>query len=210
MNRQLERYNLVWGVLLVVFGFAAFIESFSTLTAWGWAGVLAATGLFVFGIYRQDRSDWGLLLPTYILWAIAAMIVLIELYILRGEAIAFYVLSAIALPFVYTYWKNREAWWFLIPAYVLLAVGLMVGLIGLEWLSDFMIPAYVMFAIATPFFMVYARNRKNWWALIPAGIMGVIGLGFVMASPGFRFIIPLALVVAGVWILVRQFLPWQT
>jgi hypothetical protein len=204
MNRRLEKHNLVWGVMLIVFGFASFIESFSDLTTWGWVGVLGATGAFIFALYWRDRSDWGLLIPTYVLWSIAVMIVLIEFNILRNEAVATYVLSAIALPFIYTYWRNREAWWFLIPAYALLAIGFMVGLIGLGWLNDLLIPSYVMFAIAIPFFIVYFRNRKNWWALIPAGIMGLIGLGFLMATPSIRIIFPLALVVIGVWVLVRQ------
>jgi hypothetical protein len=93
----------------------------------------------------------------------------------------------------------------LIPAYVLFAVGLMVGLIGLGVLDDLLIPAYVMFAIAIPFFVVYARDTKQWWALIPAGIMTVIGLSFLIAEAAIQYVVPAALVIIGVWILVRQF-----
>jgi threonine/homoserine/homoserine lactone efflux protein len=65
-------------------------------------------------------------------------------------------------------------------------VGVMVGLIGLGVLDDLLIPTYVMFAIAIPFFVVYARDTKQWWALIPGGIMVVIGLSFLVAEAMFR------------------------
>ena len=100
--------------------------------------------------------------------------------------------------------RNGHNWGLLIPAYVLVMVGGMVGLIGLRILRDLLIPAYVMLAIAAPFFVVYFRNTKNWWALIPGGIMGVIAAGFLLASPAVRFIVPVILVLIGMWILIRQ------
>src|SRR5690606_41960036 len=48
--------------------------------------------------------------------------------------------------------------------------------------------AYVMFAIALPFLYVYLRNRENWWALIPGGIMLTIGVGLLAGA--FEIIIP--------------------
>ena len=121
-----------------------------------------------------------------------------------GEAIAVYVLGVIALPFVVGYLRHQDSWGLLIPAYVLFAVGIMVGLIGLGWLDDFLIPAYVMGAIAIPFFVVYIRNPKNWWALIPGGIMGLMSIAFLLATPAVRFIVPVVMVLAGIWILFRQ------
>ena len=84
-------------------------------------------------------------------------------------------------PFLIVFLSNTEQWWALIPTYVMAAIGLMVGLIGLGILSDLLIPAYVMFAIALPFFVVYLRDTKQWWALIPAGIMTAIGI-LIMAG----------------------------
>ncbi|NIN64744.1 MAG: hypothetical protein GTO63_08590, partial [Anaerolineae bacterium] len=84
-----------------------------------------------------------------------------------------YVLAAIALPFLVAFLRDRSRWGLLIPAYVLLAVGVMVVLIEGGLLSDLLIPAYVLFAIAIPFFVVYARDPKQWWPLIPGGILAV-------------------------------------
>jgi hypothetical protein len=115
------------------------------------------------------------------------------------------VLWTIAFPFLVGFLRDRSNWGLLVPAYVLTAVGLMVALIGLEVLDDLLIPAYVMFAIALPFLVVYLRNPKEWWPLIPGGIMAVIGFSFLIVEAAAQYIVGVALLVAGAWILVRQF-----
>jgi hypothetical protein len=201
-----RKQGLVWGSLLILFGLVGLVEVYIDLAAWAWVTILAAAGLVAFGIYLTDRSEQTLLIPAYILWAIALMVALITLNILRDELIATYVLTAIALPFLAVFLRNRKQWWALIPTYVLLAVGVMVGLIGGGVLDDLLIPAYVMFAIAIPFLVVYARNPKQWWPLIPGGITAIIGLSFLIAEAAIQYIAPAALILVGVWILARQFI----
>lgn len=205
MKSQARKQSLVWGILLVVFGVVWLVEQFTDLTAWGWVALLAAAGLGVFGIYLTDRSEWGLLIPAYVLWAVAGLIALVTLNVLRDESVATYVLAAIALPFLVAFLRDRRRWGLLIPAYVLLAVGVMIVLTEQRVLSDLLIPAYVLFVIAIPFFVVYARDPKQWWPLIPGGIMAVIGLSFLIAEAAVQYVGPAVLVLVGVWILVRQF-----
>jgi hypothetical protein len=205
MQPKLYKQSLIWGILLIFFGIAALVDSFIDLTAMGWTVVLLIAGLVPLGVYWQQRSNWAYLIPTYVFWSIAGLIALISWKLLIGEIIPVYVLWAIAFPFLVGFLRNRANWGLLIPAYVLFAVGAMVGLIGLGFLSDLLIPAYVMIAIALPFFVVYLRNPKNWWALIPGGIMGIIAVGFLLATPEVRYIVPAALVLLGIWILIRQF-----
>ena len=206
MELRFRRQGLVWGSFLTAIGILALLENYTDLSAWVWVVVLAATGAGFYAIYRTDRSDRWMLIPVYVMWAIALMIALITLNILRGEAIATYVLASIALPFLWVFLHDRDQWWALIPAYVLLAVGVMVGLIGLGVIDGLLIAAYVMFAIAIPFFVVYIRNTAEWWALIPGGIMAAIGLSFLLAEAAGQYVLPVLLVAAGVWILIRQFI----
>ena len=256
MKLQSRNQALIWGSLLIIFGVVGLVESFTDLSAWAWVGILAATGLGIFGIYLRDRSEWWPLIPAYALWAVAGLLALVELNVLDGEFLAAYVLSAIALPFIAVYlrdtsqwWalipayvllavaamillsetallpatfeatfvltaialpflvvylRNREQWWPLIPAYVLLSIGIMIPLEELGVLNDFLVPAYVMFVIAIPFFIVYFRNPKQWWPLIPGGIMAAIGLSFLLAE-AFQYVFPALVILVGIWVLIRSF-----
>jgi hypothetical protein len=256
METRAERHRAVWGGLLIVFGLMALVESITDVTGWVWVAVLIVAGLGVFGVYRIDRSDRLLLIPAYVMWAVAGLIALVTLGVLPGTLIATYVLTSIALPFLAVYlrhrgqwwalipayvllaiglmtaligwnvlegaWiatyvltadalpflvvylRRREHWWALIPTYVLLAVGLMVGLIGQGVLSGLLIPAYVMFAIGIPFFVIFALDRRRWWALIPSGAVAVIGFAFLLAEGRFIYVGPAVLLAAGAWILLRQ------
>jgi hypothetical protein len=257
METQADRRNLGWGVVLITFGLVAMMDVFTGVTEWVKVGILAAGGLVLVVLFLADRSDWGLLIPTYVLlstaliaavalldflegdimggvvlilvglpflavylrdreqwWAIipayimlaiALMLLLTEWNIMGDELVAPFVLTSIALPFLVIYSRDREKWWSLIPAYTMLVIALMVGLIEVGVLDDLLVPAYINLAIALPFFYVYARNRQSWWALIPGGIMAVIGLAFLMSEGFVQYVLPAVLITAGVWILVRQF-----
>ena len=205
MKSRTMRQSVVWGGILILVGVLLLVETVTDLSAWIWIILLAAGGLGAFGFYRSDRADWPMLLTAYVLWAIALLVALITLNILRDEGVAFYVLLVIALPFLAVYYRDRAQWWALIPAYVLIVVAVMVGLIGLGVLDDLLVPAYVLFAIALPFFVVYARDRKQWWLLIPGGVLAVVGLSFLIAEAAFVYIGALVLIAVGVGVLVRVF-----
>jgi len=256
MQLQSRNQALVWGSLLIIFGVVGLVESFTDLSTWAWVAILAATGLGIFGIFLRDRSEWWPLIPAYALWAVAGLLVLVELNVLDGEFLATYVLSAIAFPFIAVFLRDRSQWWALIPAYVLLAVaamillsetfllpdafeatfiltaialpflvvylrdqtqwwalipayvllsiGIMLPLDDLGILNDLLIPAYVMFVIAIPFFVVYIRNPKQWWPLIPGGIMAAFGLSFLLVE-AFQYVFPALVILVGFWILLRSF-----
>ncbi len=203
MGSRTARQSLVWGGLLIVVGVLLAINQLTELSPWVWVLALGASGLAALGLYLADRSDWGMLITAYALLAITLLVALITLDVLRGEAIGFFVLVAIALVFLAVYFHNRTQWWALIPAYVLLALGIMLGLMELGLLEELLVPAYVLIAIAIPFFVVFARDRRQWWALIPGGVLGVIGLSFLVAQGAFAFVGALVLVVVGLWMLAR-------
>lgn len=205
MESRAWRQAIVRGGLLVFFGVLTLVERYTDLGLWTWVGLLGAAGLGVLLIFLTDRSDWGLLIPTYVLWAIAAMLALIEQDVLRDEFVALYAIVAVAIPFLVVFVRDRSQWWALVPAYVLIAVGIMVVLIEQGALEDELAGAYVMLAIAAPFLVVYARNPKQWWFLIPGGILAVIGLFLLLAEGLMQYVPAVALLLVGVWILVRQF-----
>lgn len=199
------RARAVWGGFLVVLGAVLLLNYFVELGLWPWVLFMTFFGLAFFVFYAMDRTQNWLLLPSYILLAIAAMLVLIELDVLRGDVVALYVFAVIAIPFLYAYFRNRRAWWYLIPAYVMIALS---GLIGLEALGTFKGEtevSYIMFTIALPFLYVYVRNTKHWWALIPGGIMAIIGFAFLFTAELGRYIGPAFIILVGLWVLFRGF-----
>ena len=205
MKSKGTKQILLWSLVLILVGLLLLVGQFIEVGPWVWVAVLAVGGLCGLGLFLTDRSDWLMLLAAYILWAIAVLIAVEALDFLPDVAISVYVLLAIASPFVFVYLRNRSQWWWLIPAYVLAAVGGVVILAEAAGVSDNLITAYVMFAIAVPFFVVYARNRSQWWFLIPGGIMGAIGIGFLIVENLLAIMGALALIALGLWSLVRGF-----
>ena len=205
MNTRSRKQGLVWGGLFIVLGVMALLEIVTDLSAWIWVAVLVIGGLGVFGIYATDRAEKWLLIISYALLAVAGLVTLITLDVLQDPLIATYVLLAIALPFLVAFLADRTRWGLLIPAYVLIVVGVMVPLTELNVLDDNLTAAFILIAVAIPFFVVFLRNTKNWWALIPGGILAIVGLSFLIAEAAVEYIFAAVLIVAGILIVVRQF-----
>ena len=168
--------------------------------------VLSLIGLPFLVVFLSNRkNNWWALIPAYVLFAIAIMIFLIGINVLQDSWVALYVLTSIGIPFLIVYLMNRENWWALIPAYTMFVIGIMVALIDNRILNDLAIPAYVMFVIALPFLYVYFTNREHWWALIPGGIMTVMGIGFFAGTDLAKYVIPVVFILGGVLVLFRSF-----
>ena len=205
MNTQSKKSGLVWGGLLIVFGVLALLDTVTDLGAWVWVAVLTIGGLGIYAIYATDRAEKWLLIISYAMLAVAGLVTLLTLGVLDDPYVATYVLLAIAFPLLVAFLRDRTKWGLLIPAYVLLAVGVFVPLTELGVLDDNLTVTYILFAVAIPFFVVFIRNSKNWWALIPGGILAIIGLSFLIAEASVEYIFAAALIVAGILIVVRQF-----
>ncbi len=215
MLSRAAKQTLIWGGVLILTGVLLLVNRFVELSPWIWAAFLAGAGLGAFGLYLADRSDGLVLLAAYLLWAIAGLIALVPPGFLRDEAVACYVLLAIALPFLATFVRDRARWWALIPAYPLLVVSGAIGLAKSGLVGDDLVSAFVVLAIAIPFFVIYARDRRQWWALIPGIVLAASGLSIgswlpwhavrsaLIAGDAVEVAVALVLLVVGAWILVR-------
>ncbi len=154
-------------------------------------------------VYLKNKGRWWALIPAYVFLLIGILITLDEGFGFGDEIIGPGILGGIGLPFLFVYFRNRENWWALIPSYVLLAIGTMVGLLEFNLLTDLAVPAYILLATAIPFFFVFVRNQENRWALIPGGITGVMGLGFLFGTDLGKYFTPAIMVLVGIWLLVR-------
>ncbi|MBI3359722.1 MAG: hypothetical protein HY023_01260 [Chloroflexi bacterium] len=115
---------------------------------------------------------WGVLL------IVIGLLLLAENFKVFGElaeplwAVIF---AASGVLFFAAYFTQGRGWWFLIPAFVLLGLAAVVlspriGLSGNAGGSVF------LWAIAAAFWSVFAVDRRQWWPIIPAGVMTTVGL----------------------------------
>jgi hypothetical protein len=84
-----------------------------------------------------------------------------------------------ALAFFGAYFSDRSAWWFLIPGFVLagLALTVLVTESGVDdrFRGD-LGGSVFLWSIGLAFWAVYAADNRQWWAIIPAGVMTTLGL----------------------------------
>jgi hypothetical protein len=80
--------------------------------------------------------------------------------------------------FIYIYLSENQQWWALIPGFVLLGLGAMIGMGAiLPSLADDLSGPLFLASVSLPFWIIYLRFRGDfWWALIPAGVMMTLAI----------------------------------
>ena len=124
MKSLAGKQRLVWRGLVILLAVMSLLQLLIGFNAWVWAVVLGAAGLGVFVVYLTDRSDWGWLIPTYVMWVAAGLIALTELNVLQDEAIGGYTLLAVAIPLLVVNALNPRQ-------RGVLSIGLITGVMGL-------------------------------------------------------------------------------
>ncbi len=207
-NHRSSNRNLVWGGLLILLGGLFLFDQLmpSRLSSLIPTVILGGIGVTFLSVYLMNRQHWWALIPAYTFGAVAGIVLLADFWMIPGEWIGAYVMYAVAFPFFYVYLMNRQHWWALIPAYTfgIIGSGLILG--ELFRFNGEFVGAFVMFAIAFPFFYVFFHNREHWWALIPGGIMGSIGLGLLVGGimNSMAPMIPVVLIAAGLFLLFQN------
>jgi hypothetical protein len=201
-----------WVIFFAVLSLGFFATYFARgLHHWGWLfpamvtggiaitiglGAAGATGSYVgapvlgglvvpFVIaYTLDpqRNEWALI-PAWVLGVLTFVTVIADR--VPGEVTGALVLFSIGLPFLVVYLRDRrQNWWALIPAGIMLVLGL-VPLLSLR-ISGELLATAIMFLFALPFLVVFFWSRDNWWALIPAGAFVSIGAVLLLVHAGWR------------------------
>jgi len=116
----------------------------------------------------ESRILWGLLL------IITGVVFLLQnLFRFEIGPIFWGTLFALAgLFFIMTYVNQRPNWWALIPGFTLLGVAATILTSSyLPMLENISGGVFVLGGIGTGFVAVYLAERRQWWAIIPAGVM---------------------------------------
>ena len=202
-----------WGVLLIIGGIIFLLENLG-IVAIGeafWGVLLGVAAIGFLSVYLTNRENWWALIPGMILLSVSALIILNTIFPGgTGELGGVIVLGGIGLAFLLIYLTNRENWWAIIPAGVMLTLSIVV-LLG-EVISGFEVGGIFFLGLGLTFALVAilpTPHGQMKWAFIPAGVMIVLGLLITAAlSPLINYIWPSALILAGLLLVFRAYI-WR-
>lgn len=211
MNRMLES-RVLWGIVLILGGVVFLLQNLGLFELGDlfWALMLGLAGLFFVSVFVQNRANWWALIPGFTLLSVAALITTSWLLPNFAEDWGgLIVLAGIGLSFVAVYLANRENWWAVIPAGVMLTLALVAGMDvitdGFDTGGIFFIGLGLTFGLVSLLPTPHGQMR---WALIPSGILLLIGLLVTAAAQDYiGRLWPLALIAAGGYLLIRTFRP---
>jgi hypothetical protein len=121
----------------------------------------------------MKRTDTNILVGL-VLSGAGFLFLLVNLGLLGPAAAAVWAGAFVAggVIFLAVFWRDRVRWWALIPGFVLLSIGMLIGL-------DEFVPSFdetwggalVLGGISLSFWMIYLTDHARWWAVIPGGVL---------------------------------------
>ena len=202
-----DQSKFIFGGLLILAGILFLLQEFRILgSAFEllWVILMAAgAGVFLW-VYFTKKDQWWAIIPGLALFGLALVGLQESLDLLPGwNWTGAVFLACLGLAFWLVYLRKREQWWAIIPGGVLLTLALVSGL------DDLIAETDVVFFLglgATFFLVALLPNdtHNTRWALIPGGILSVLGLVlFSEINNIINIVFPVVLVAFGVFILIK-------
>ncbi|HSO12641.1 MAG TPA: hypothetical protein VLT51_09720 [Anaerolineales bacterium] len=185
-----------------------FVDGFK---AWGWlfpAGIFAALAFllamvandvdnpamvaplffgiglpFVVAYFIERTRNWWALIPAGAMLFLGLTMLMVDTA--KGEWIGSLFLFMIALSFFAVYLNNRTRNWALLVAYILFVLSIAPAMASFSGDAAAYFGSVFLFAVALPFFIVYFRSDRNWWAIIPAGVMTTLSVIATLGIAGW-------------------------
>ena len=189
--------NTTIGLILVILGGLALLSNFGFFQ--GMSHLVGALFFaFLGGLalrHYQRKHRTGSLVGAFVLFGLAAAAAV------SGALSGFFFLGLIGAGFGALYYVDRERWWAIIPAGTLLSLAVVAAL-------DELAPRYesgsVLFIGLAATFLLLTRLPEDpkRWAIYPA--IAFVVLAILGLSVGGNWLLPLALVGVGVYLLYRR------
>jgi len=207
---RLLRSQVFWGVVILSAGILSLLEvifdfEFGSIF---WSLMFGLGALFFFTIYYNNRMNWWALIPGFALLGIGLTILSSVLFPAADALSGSFVLGAIGVSFISVYLADRRFWWAIIPAGVMFTL---VAVILLEPVfSDIGTGGVFFFGLGITFgvlALIPMQSGRMGWAWIPAVALILMGAFIIgAAEQAILYIGPLALIVGGVFLILRTFL----
>lgn len=76
------------------------------------------------------------------------------------------------LAFLVVFMMNTDNWWALFPAFVLMAIGIIIFMDNtMPVVSDLWSGAVFLGLLGLAFLLIYIFHQEHWWAIIPGGVL---------------------------------------
>lgn len=202
--------RIFWGVLLILAGIFLLLARLDILrlpvsTIWVFFALVGI--IFIFNFVTNVRQMWWSIIPGLFLVALSMVIGFGENLNLFGiDLTPVFIIGSLGLAFLLIFIVKQDFWWAIIPG------GVMVTIAAITIIPTFasgeFTAAVLFLGLAATFgvlSLVPTPGGRMRWPLIPAGILLGVALIVTAASADLiRFAWPLALVLAGLFILFRR------
>lgn len=198
----------LWGALLVLGGVMFLLQNLGILPFGDlfWGLLLGLGGVFFFYIFFQNRVNWWALIPGFTLFCVALIVILgwlaPEFAGYWGGAL---ILGGIGISFLVVFLLERELWWAVIPAGVMLTLAV-ISALG-EMVPDVETGGIFFLGLGATFGALPVTSSpagQMKWAWIPAAILVGMGLLMILAVEDLiAYLWPAALVLLGGYLIWR-------
>ncbi len=204
------RWRIFVGGAFILFGVLALVSTLPGIHLGGliWAGIFGVAGLAFLFVLISDKRQWWASFPGFTLLGIGLEIALAELAPrVANVAGGISVLGGICVSFLVVYLLNRTFWWALIPTGVMASI---IALILVEPISPD--PVWIFFLGLGATFGVLAlvptaSGKRMSWPLIPAAVMLIMGIAFMIGNVSWAaYFWPAILIALGVFFVFRAFM----
>jgi hypothetical protein len=167
---------------------------------------MASVGLSFLLVYLMRRDFWWALIPSLVMFGLAAMLAMMGIATLTrqplsGQVPAAVFLGFIGLGFVAVYLVRRESWWPIIPAGSMISVA---ALVGTGNVANLFLGLGLTFVVLS---LLPSESGRMRWPLIPGATLFIIGLIFNIGKHYWgNYVFPLMLILAGLYLIGRALL----
>jgi hypothetical protein len=203
------RSSTVWGVLLLLAGVVLLLDAFGLVAGSElfWTGVFAVAAAVFVALFVTARERWWAAIPAGGLAGLAAVTAWEG--VAGGEEVGGALfLGFSAAGFWAVYARSPHRWWAVIPGGAGLTLALVAALFGA--VGESAAVATFLLGLALTFVAVAllpAGGARTRWALVPAGVLGLLGVLFGLQATAalelFTYAWPIALIAVGAYLLWR-------
>jgi len=198
----------LWGGLIILAGVVLLV---SNITDFEFGNIFWSVSFLIFGgifvsIFISNRQNWWAIVPGFALLSIGIVIGLNIFAEEIAEVISgSIVLLGIGIGFLLVYLANKNSWWPIIPAGVLISISVSVGLETyipeMAFVGLFFLGIGITFGILA---LLPSPQGNMRWAWIPAVILAVFGFFFLLFSSDIFIIVGSAgLICLGILVIFR-------